>query len=341
MSGGGLGGILKAAAPVALGLAFPELAPALAGGLGLTGTAGSVIANGLIGGATSGLLGAVTGSKNPLKDALIGAGTGAAGGFLGGSTSNPLDAANGAAGNDVTAQFANGLGDSGSNALGQAVNAGGGIPGSASYLPQGFGNSMQLANVGAQAAPAAVQSAATASPSTLSQIGHYITDHPVPAALIGATGLTALQALQPQQKIKTPNSGYSDALPQYHVESTQTPYQGDWYTYGMQPQAPMINSNVRPGPAQTYAKGGTVNPLEFSADGKVPDTGMGGHADDVSAKLSGGEYVLPADVVSALGDGATDSGGKKLDTMVSNVRKHKATKKFPPKAKNPLSYVGA
>jgi hypothetical protein len=41
-----------------------------------------------------------------------------------------------------------------------------------------------------------------------------------------------------------------------------------------------------------------------------------------------------------LGDGSTEAGGRKLQHMVHKVRQHKATKKFPPKARNPLAYVG-
>ena len=73
-------------------------------------------------------------------------------------------------------------------------------------------------------------------------------------------------------------------------------------------------------------------------DGKV--LGKGGGQDDlVPAKLSQDEYIIPADVTSQLGDGSSNAGAAKLDQMVKNVRQHKATKSFPPKAKNPLSYI--
>jgi hypothetical protein len=78
-------------------------------------------------------------------------------------------------------------------------------------------------------------------------------------------------------------------------------------------------------------------------DGKVQGNG-GGQDDLVPARLSDGEYVVPADAVAALGDGSGNQGGKKLDKMVHNVRAHKVSKNagFPPKSKkNPLSYAGA
>lgn len=68
----------------------------------------------------------------------------------------------------------------------------------------------------------------------------------------------------------------------------------------------------------------------------------GGQADHVPARLSGGEYVMDADVVSALGDGNTDAGAAKLDQMRENLRTHKRSApsdKIPPKAKSPLDYM--
>ena len=41
--------------------------------------------------------------------------------------------------------------------------------------------------------------------------------------------------------------------------------------------------------------------------------------DDIPAQLSDGEYVVPAGIVSALGNGSSDAGGKVLDGMVERV----------------------
>jgi hypothetical protein len=68
----------------------------------------------------------------------------------------------------------------------------------------------------------------------------------------------------------------------------------------------------------------------------------GGQADQVRADLSGGEYIMDADVVSALGDGNTDAGAAKLDEMRENIRRHKRAApagKIPPPAKSPLEYM--
>lgn len=58
---------------------------------------------------------------------------------------------------------------------------------------------------------------------------------------------------------------------------------------------------------------------------KGPGAGL---SDSIPANLSDGEYVIPADVVSMMGDGSTDAGGRKLDGLVAKVRMEKTgTKK--------------
>ena len=84
-----------------------------------------------------------------------------------------------------------------------------------------------------------------------------------------------------------------------------------------------------------------IKQATFSGEGQVACQG-GGQDDDVPAKLSQGEFVVPADVTAHLGDGSSDAGGQKLQKMVHNVRAHKVShgSGFPPKAhSNPLAYV--
>lgn len=77
----------------------------------------------------------------------------------------------------------------------------------------------------------------------------------------------------------------------------------------------------------------------MTPDGRVKGPG-GGQDDIVPARLSKDEFVIPADVTAALGDGSSEAGGKKLEGLMDNVRKHKTgTTKYPPKAKNPLAYI--
>lgn len=45
-----------------------------------------------------------------------------------------------------------------------------------------------------------------------------------------------------------------------------------------------------------------------------------GTSDDIDAKLSVGEYVIPADVVSGMGQGSSEAGAKYFDDLVAQVR---------------------
>lgn len=104
-------------------------------------------------------------------------------------------------------------------------------------------------------------------------------------------------------------------------------------------------------PPQGLASGGKVDGcgcggLNALARGGQPQrfvTGdSGGQDDKVSAKLSPGEYVFDADVVSALGDGNNAAGARLLDEMRANIRRHKRSapaSKIPPRAKPLGSYL--
>lgn len=73
-------------------------------------------------------------------------------------------------------------------------------------------------------------------------------------------------------------------------------------------------------------------------------TGAGdGQSDDIPAMLADGEFVIPADVVAALGNGSTKAGSDKLYDMMHNIRRtHRSAnpKDLPPPAKaSPLDYI--
>jgi hypothetical protein len=67
-----------------------------------------------------------------------------------------------------------------------------------------------------------------------------------------------------------------------------------------------------------------------------------GQSDDIPTMLSDGEFVISADVVSALGDGSSKAGSDKLYTMMKEVRNRYRgadSSKIPPVARSPLEYM--
>ena len=59
------------------------------------------------------------------------------------------------------------------------------------------------------------------------------------------------------------------------------------------------------------------------------------------ARLADGEFVVPADVVSHLGNGSTDAGAKQLYKMMNKVRKARTGKVAQGKQINPKRFVPA
>jgi hypothetical protein len=99
------------------------------------------------------------------------------------------------------------------------------------------------------------------------------------------------------------------------------------------------------------SKAEKVDEYEYAASGGIMGASLGGYAaggnprllkgpgDGMSdnipavigrrqpARLADGEFVVPADVVSHLGNGSTEAGAKKLHSMMDNVRKARTGKK--------------
>jgi len=106
------------------------------------------------------------------------------------------------------------------------------------------------------------------------------------------------------------------------------------------------------GGATRYGRyaGGGLNVVHHSGKARVDFregdavTGPGdGQSDDIPAMLADGEFVFPADVVAALGNGSTKAGSDKLYDMMHSIRSHArsaAPKDLPPPAKaSPLDYL--
>ena len=78
-----------------------------------------------------------------------------------------------------------------------------------------------------------------------------------------------------------------------------------------------------------YAQGGLGSLQQYAVGGKLVNGQGDGMSDDIKANIGGhqearladGEFVIPADVVSHLGNGSTDAGAKQLYAMMDRIRK--------------------
>jgi hypothetical protein len=113
-------------------------------------------------------------------------------------------------------------------------------------------------------------------------------------------------------------------------------------------------------PVMMAASGGLMDDVDF-AGGGLADLGgysdggrmLKGPGDGMSdsipatigrkqpARLADNEFVVPADVVSHLGNGSSDAGAKKLYAMMNNVRKARTGKKKQAPQINAAKYMPA
>ena len=87
-----------------------------------------------------------------------------------------------------------------------------------------------------------------------------------------------------------------------------------------------------------YSDGGRM--LKGPGDG-MSDSIPGVIAGKQPARLADGEFVVPADVVSHLGNGSTDAGAKRLYSMMDKVRKARTGNKKQGKQINPNRFMPA
>lgn len=138
-----------------------------------------------------------------------------------------------------------------------------------------------------------------------------------------------------------------------------------YYSYGSEDSI----DDILGGAAANYKEGGYVAPLMMNSggsmalpllaksggalggyqgrenfkDGKHVAGEGDGQSDDIPAWLADGEFVFPADVVSALGNGSTKAGTDKLYEMMHSIRdRARSTGREdlpPPALKSPLDYL--
>ena len=181
--------------------------------------------------------------------------------------------------------------------------------------------------------------------------------------------LAKLQALQEGM-----NTEKMPALPQVNTQEPDMPDQGTW-KYGNAPDDldSLFGEKAEEEEGSLgFKAGGYVAPLQMASGGAMPlpllaksggalgalprgdgrlDFRHGAHvagegdgqSDDIKAMLADGEFVFPADVVSALGNGSTKAGSDKLYEMMHSIRAKARSKKPkdlpPPALKSPLDYL--
>ena len=171
--------------------------------------------------------------------------------------------------------------------------------------------------------------------------------------------LQQVENLSQEQNIPMIDPKLAQLLQSLQGPKPKSGLQNDWFTYGQAPTSVdkiLGLGNLNSEEAQTYKTGGHVEPLAYKKGG-LPvvdgrhDFRAGAHvagdgdgtSDDIPAMLADGEFVFPADVVAALGNGSTKAGTDKLYEMMHGIRARARSAKpgdIPPDAlKSPLDYL--
>jgi hypothetical protein len=141
-----------------------------------------------------------------------------------------------------------------------------------------------------------------------------------PAEPMSAEGLAALNAANPAQEMNNP-VGIATPVP--------------FNTTNNQPADEVVE--MAAGGIAQLKKGQYLNGASDGMADKVP-----ANIDGVQeARLSDGEFVIPADVVSHLGNGNSDAGAKVLKNMMSRVRKARTGNDKQGKEINPNKFIPA
>jgi hypothetical protein len=275
----------------------------------------------LIGAATGAGTSAITGG-DPLKGALMGA----AGGGFGAGVGGALGGQAATAGTAVAPGAATG-------AIGTAVPE----SLSATLAERGVQTSFaaptaQLASTAPVVPQVGFKDLMTGGGDFSSKLGNYLVQNPMQvgsaAGVMGGIGSYELPGMPKKDNYSGPLSRFS--------------YDPDKYRPQM--AAGGLADSM---PAKRMAMGGHLG--SYSDGGRLLKGPGDGMSDDIPAKigskqparLADGEFVVPADVVSGIGNGSTDAGAKKLYAMMNKVRQARTGTKKQGKAIKADKYMPA
>jgi len=143
--------------------------------------------------------------------------------------------------------------------------------------------------------------------------------------------------------------GARDAIQKYKSQYSQSPSAVTSAAKSGDYNAMLAMNQLRGTPNANYAAGGMSSLGGYSDGGRMlkgPGDGMSDSipatiANKRPARLADNEFVVPADVVSHLGNGSSDAGAKKLYAMMDKVRKARTGKKKQAPAINSDKYMPA
>ena len=290
----------------------------------------------LIGAATGAGTSAITG-QDPLKGALLGA--------VGGAVMPGVGQALGGAPTAAAAEAASVAGANTANAAATAaqqkiLEAGGTQVAADEAFRETFLKQVDpfKFDVTKTAAPTGFTDVFKDTPGTTigQRLGNYIVQNPTQTSMIGGGALNMLGnqvGLPEEEKYRGPLSRFR------FNPNTYQPYQSTrMMASGGIADLPVTKKFVEGGDLGSYSDGGRL--LKGPGDG-MSDSIPAKIGKKQPARLADGEFVVPADVVSHLGNGSTDAGAKQLYAMMDRIRQDRTGNKKQGKEVKPRKYLPA
>lgn len=308
----------------------------------------------LLGAATGAGTSALTGG-DPLKGALFGALGGAVmpgiGQALGGAQAGAVQAGATAGTAGAASTAASNLGTAAVGSLDELMASGlsreaaqQAILNAQSGLGEGV-ITQTAANLAPQTGFTDIFKSTPGGPGLGQRIGNYIVQNPQSAQMSGAS---LANTLFNRPDFNPPSNEYEGPLKRFRFNpSTYIPTYAEG---GITDIDLGSTATLSATPVTMMARGGGIADLGGYSDGgrllKGPGDGM---SDSIPARigrrqparLADGEFVVPADVVSHLGNGSTDAGAKQLYDMMDKVRRARTGNKKQGREINPRRFVPA
>jgi hypothetical protein len=141
---------------------------------------------------------------------------------------------------------------------------------------------------------------------------------PVPRYAFG--GLTPIEDLLKQMPSSAPKYSYDQANQRYNQVEGGTPQNLE--------AMPKYTYNAKDQKYTQMAQGGAADLGDYSDGGRLLKGPGDGVSDDIPATIAGkqparladGEFVIPARIVSEIGNGSTDAGAKRLYAMMDRIQ---------------------
>lgn len=185
------------------------------------------------------------------------------------------------------------------------------------------------------------------SEAALKAIGSKFGSGKMAATMMGITGTMGLDeqdryldSLRAQGQIEAADYARQKARIAESKRRSEEAVRASPYRFAEGGEVPLYMKAMPETEAYFYKEGGEAKYIDGDGDG-MSDSVPAVIGKDQPARLADGEFVIPADVVSHIGNGSTKAGARQLYEMMDRIRKARTGRESQAKEINPTRYMPA